>query len=221
VASLCIILTSDGSHTIKNETTGDTFHSIHGAVQESNHVFIERGLRYFLGLTASKKIKILEVGFGTGLNALLSMKENVEGNFQIEYTALEPFPLQDILIKELNYSATHSNFNLLHEAEWTKPFKVSPHFELTKIKNTIQSVELAEGAFDVVYYDAFAPNSQPDMWSLEVFKKIKSLMARPSLLVTYCAKGQVKRDLKSAGFMVEGIPGPPGKREMVRAKVGC
>jgi tRNA U34 5-methylaminomethyl-2-thiouridine-forming methyltransferase MnmC len=214
--SLSIILTSDGSHTIQNETTGDTYHSIHGAVQESNHVFIQNGLHYFLDRTKATQISILEVGFGTGLNALLTMQACDKKDVQVDYVALEPFPLNEALLKELNYHASAPKFMSLHGPQWNNRLAVTPNFSLTKIKATIHSYD-SPSPFDVVFYDAFAPSSQPDMWTHEVFEKIKSLMAVPSVFVTYCAKGQVKRDLRSAGFVVESIPGPPGKREMTRA----
>ncbi len=216
--SLSIIITSDGSHTVRNETTGDTYHSIHGAQQESNHVFIQSGLNFFLGITAAKKIKILEVGFGTGLNAYLTMQAAANLALHVEYKGLEPQPLEGGFTDRLNYSrADNLDFKRLHAVPWESKMDLTPHFSITKIKGNIHSVELQPGAFDLVYYDAFAPKSQPEMWDLEVFKKIKKAMAVPSVFVTYCAKGQVKRDLKTAGFIVESIPGPPGKREMVRA----
>jgi tRNA U34 5-methylaminomethyl-2-thiouridine-forming methyltransferase MnmC len=218
LSPLSILPTSDGSHTIKDASTGDTYHSVHGAVQESKHVFIQNGLRYFLDLTKAKMISILEVGFGTGLNALLTMQVCDIADVQVDYVALEPFPLEDGLVRDLNYRTNDSRFISLHEGQWDKPVIIAPNFSLTKMKSTIQSCAL-QNSFDLVYYDAFAPTSQPDMWTPEVFKKIKSLMTAPSVFVTYCAKGQVKRDLKSAGFLVESIPGPPGKREMVRASL--
>jgi len=218
LSTLSIITTSDGSHTIKNESTGDTYHSIHGAIQESSHVFIESGLHYFFDLTNTKKVRILEVGLGTGLNVLLTLQATQKKNVQVDYFAIEPFPLEREIFSNLNYpTSTNSFFNLLHEAQWETVTPITDNFSLTKIKDTIQAVALQPNFFDVVYYDAFAPNSQPDMWTVEVFKKLRSAMTTPSVFVTYCAKGQVKRDLKSAGFVVESIPGPPGKREMVRA----
>ncbi len=221
MALLSIITTSDGSHTIRNETTGDTYHSIHGAIQESNHVFIQSGLLHFLSLTHAKTVRILEVGFGSGLNAFLTLKACEKYKVEVDYVALETNPLDDHLVAGLNYSKGDSRFDVLHQADWHTPISISPNFSLTKFKQTIQAHNFLPGSIDLVYYDAFSPTSQPEMWTLEVFQKIKLLMATPSIFVTYCAKGQVKRDLKSAGFIVESIPGPPGKREMVRAKVGC
>lgn len=218
LSKLSIILTDDGSQTIKDEATGDTYHSIHGAVQESNHVFIQNGLHYFLGTAPTRKVRILEVGFGTGLNALLTLRAVGGTDVEVEYIALEPYPLESTLIDALNYS-TDSNFKSLHEAKWHNPVFIAPNFSLNKMKRHIQEHDFLPRSFDLIYYDAFAPNSQPEMWTLEIFKRLKTMMDIPSVFVTYCAKGQVKRDLKSAGFKVEGIPGPPGKREMVRATV--
>lgn len=220
MSALSIITTSDGSHTIRNESTGDTYHSIHGAIQESDHVFIRSGLQYFFGLSSAEKVRILEVGFGTGLNALLTLQAIENKNVCVEYFTVEPFPLSSALFSNLNYTASeNSYFKLLHEAPWETSININNNFSLTKIKSTVQEVELQNNFFNVVYYDAFAPNSQPEMWTLDVFRKLKNLAATPSVFVTYCAKGQVKRDLKTAGFLVESIPGPPGKREMVRARL--
>lgn len=160
----------------------------------------------------------MEVGFGTGLNAYLTWQTAANLALHVEYIALEPQPLERGFADRLNYSrADNLDFKRLHAAPWESKMDLTSHFSITKIKSTIQSVELQPGVLDLVYYDAFAPKSQPEMWDLEVFKKIKSAMAVPSVFVTYCAKGQVKRDLKTAGFIVESVPGPPGKREMVRA----
>ncbi len=213
---LSIITTSDGSHTIKNESTGDTYHSIHGAVQESNHVFIQNGLQYFLRFNKKETVRILEVGFGTGLNALLTIKAS--GDNAVEYTTLEPNLLPPEIYMSLNFNDRETLLRL-HQCDCEKPKMITSGFTLIKHQTTLQLATLPKNHFDLVYFDAFAPNSQPEMWTLDVFKKIKSLMFTPSIFVTYCAKGQVKRDLKSAGFTVESIPGPPGKREMVRA--GC
>jgi tRNA U34 5-methylaminomethyl-2-thiouridine-forming methyltransferase MnmC len=208
-----VILTEDGSHTIKNETTGDTYHSIHGAVQESQHVFIKSGLGYFLSLHPRTEINILEVGFGTGLNALLT--QAVPG-LKIEYTSLEPYPLSEEVYRALNYEPKETLL-ALHQCEWDSSCSITKDFILTKLESTLSEAKLPENHFDVVYFDAFAPNSQPELWTQGAFAKIKSAMATPSVFVTYCAKGQVKRDLKAVGFHVESIPGPPGKREMIRA----
>jgi tRNA U34 5-methylaminomethyl-2-thiouridine-forming methyltransferase MnmC len=209
-----IIITTDGSHTIKNESTGDTYHSIHGAVQESQHVFIKSGLEFFLNQYSQQKINILEVGFGTGLNALLTIQKFQD--IEVEYLTLEPYPLTSEIFCELNYNDKEVLLRL-HESEWSIPCSITTNFTITKLRSTLNEVKLPENYFDVVYFDAFAPNSQPELWTQAAFAKIKSTMRTPSVLVTYCAKGQVKRNLKAVGFVVESIPGPPGKREMIRA----
>ena len=211
---LTVIPTGDGSHTISNQSTGDTYHSIHGAVQESQHVFIQSGLQYFLRTYHKVSIRLLEVGFGTGLNALLTIKAG-EG-IGIEYTTLEPSPLGPEIYKSLNFENREILLSL-HQAPWGKGEDITNKFTLIKHQTMLELASLQENYFDLVYYDAFAPNSQPELWTLDIFQKIRMVMATPSLFVTYCAKGQVKRDLKSAGFKVESIPGPPGKREMIRA----
>jgi tRNA U34 5-methylaminomethyl-2-thiouridine-forming methyltransferase MnmC len=216
VDPLSIITTTDGSHTIKNELTGDTYHSIHGAIQESNHVFIHSGLNYFLQSNHKEVIRILEVGFGTGLNALLTL--NAGENVAIEYTTLEPNPLSPEIYEALNFE-NREMFLCIHQAPWEKPQHIVSRFTLVKHQANLQQASFPENYFDLVYYDAFAPTSQPELWTLEIFQRIRSVMTSPSVFVTYCAKGQVKRDLKTAGFTVESIPGPPGKREMIRAKV--
>jgi tRNA U34 5-methylaminomethyl-2-thiouridine-forming methyltransferase MnmC len=209
-----IIQTTDGSHTIKNELTGDTYHSVHGATQESQHVFLKNGLDFFLNQHSSKQVKILEVGFGTGLNALLTLQQHAD--IQIQYTALEPYPLPTEISQQLNYNGK-DELLALHACAWNSPQRISKNFTLTKLQTTLEQAQFPENFFDVVYFDAFAPSSQPELWTQQAFSKIRDVMTRPSVFVTYCAKGQVKRDLKSVGFVVESIPGPPGKREMVRA----
>jgi tRNA U34 5-methylaminomethyl-2-thiouridine-forming methyltransferase MnmC len=216
VENLSIVTTTDGSHTVKNESTGDTYHSVHGAVQESQHVFIKSGLEYFLTQHPKKEIKILEVGFGTGLNTLLTIQTFAD--LKIEYISLEPFPLSEEIFRELNYEGKET-LMALHTCEWNSPCIISENFSLTKLRSTLSEAKLPENHFDVVYFDAFAPNSQPELWTQDAFAKIKSAMATPSVFVTYCAKGQVKRDLKAVGFLMDSIPGPPGKREMIRATI--
>ena len=215
--ALLIITTKDGSHTIQVSETGDTYHSVHGAVQESNHVFIKAGLKHFISKSNKTEIKILEVGFGTGLNALLTLNAMSDNSIHVEYTSLEPFPLINDQYSRLNYADANNKFIELHTAEWNELIQITPSFSLHKINSTIQAVKLPDNYFDVVYFDAFAPNSQPEMWAQDVLMKLKNAMTTDSVLVTYCAKGQVKRDLKSVGFTIESLPGPPGKREMVRA----
>lgn len=215
MTTLSIVTTTDGSHTIRNDATGDTYHSVHGAVQESNHVFLKNGLGFFLSQHPGQKVRILEIGFGTGLNALLTLQSFPA--IDIEFTTLEPYPLTEEFFRSLNYERKES-LQRLHECEWSIPSSITEHFTLTKLKSTLSDAKLLVNHFDVVYFDAFAPNSQPELWTQMAFEKIFHSMKQSSVLTTYCAKGQVKRDLKSVGFIVESLAGPPGKREMVRAR---
>jgi tRNA U34 5-methylaminomethyl-2-thiouridine-forming methyltransferase MnmC len=214
-----IIPTKDGSHTLRNTELNETYHSIHGAVQESEHVFIKNGLGYVLD-SGTQTVEILEVGFGTGLNAFLTCKQTRHQPCVIQYTSIELYPLPQVIWSGLNYASTAEESTLyaqLHRAEWNKPEVLSSSFTLHKIQSSLQATALPASQYDLVYFDAFAPDKQPGMWTLSVFEQICKSMKPGSVLVTYCAKGQVKRDLKSAGLLVESLPGPPGKREMIRA----
>lgn len=214
-----IIFTKDGSHTLKNSELNETYHSIHGAVQESMHVFIKHGLDFKMkeGL---KEIAILEIGFGTGLNALLSAKHVRTTSANVFYTSLESFPLDKSIWSNLNYAGEAGDqelFNTIHTALWNQSVSIAHGFTLNKINQTIQSVDLPAFHYDIVYFDAFAPEKQPEMWALPLFQKVVMAMKPGAILVTYCAKGQVKRDFKAAGLRIETLHGPPGKREMIRA----
>ncbi len=215
-----IIYTKDGSHTLRNAELNETYHSIHGAVQESRHVFIKNALDYMIELGASE-LAILEVGFGTGLNTWLTAKRLVEGSCKVSYTTLESMPLDESIWLKLNYAHTAEDIELfkrIHHAVWNQHASIARDFSLTKLNTTIQQASLPASSFDVVYFDAFAPEKQPEMWDIEVLKKVFFSMKQGGVFVTYCAKGQVKRDLKNLGMVVETLPGPPGKREMIRAK---
>jgi tRNA U34 5-methylaminomethyl-2-thiouridine-forming methyltransferase MnmC len=229
-----IIITSDGSHSIYVPELNEHYHSIHGAIQESNHVFIEAGLKPFLLPSSSLRsmlageVKILEIGFGTGLNALLTFLAAENSDLKINYTTIEAFPLKEEIVKELNYVSQlnvkedlkiklQNIFEAFHSCEWEKDVSISEHFTFKKILAALQSTRLAEKQFDLIYFDAFGPPVQPEMWTEEVFSKIAAATKQGGVLVTYCAKGEVKRTLKKAGFSIENLPGPPGKREMVRA----
>lgn len=215
-----IIVTADGSHTLFVPGLNEHYHSVHGAVQESRHVFIKNGLLK----TAEKKdeIKILEIGLGTGLNVFLTFLENLKLKKKISYFAIEPFPLKCEIIEELNYAESlktenHSHtFREIHFCEWDEYISVSNNFKFIKFKKKMKEFE-PNAMFDVVYFDAFAPSVQPEMWRKDVFEKLYKWMEINSILITYCAKGEVKRTLKSVGFEVETLLGPPGKREMIRA----
>lgn len=212
-----IIITGDGSHSLLNEALDETYHSRHGAVQESLHVFIEQGFNYLLSKKKPESISILEVGFGTGLNALLTLSEALKNELPVVYTSLETYPLGRELWEYLNYPDPYHLLKELHKAEWQRWKEISTHFKLLKLEKSLQLVELQPEQFDLIYFDAFAPNKQPEMWELPMLDKVVKTLKPGGVFITYCAKGQLKRDLKTLGLIVESLPGPPGKREMVRA----
>lgn len=214
-------ITEDGSYTVFSPEINEHYHSIHGAVQESKFIFIESGLK-FLNKN-STKINILEIGFGTGLNAFLTYYEAKNNNNIIEYSSVEPYPLEKSIFAKLNYFNFIDDkngpevFNEISNCEWDKIVKISENFYLKKIKACIQDFDFQDSFFDIIYFDAFSPQVQPELWTYAVFQKIFKLMKHNSVFITYSAKGSVKRDLKKCGFIVEHIPGPPGKREITRA----
>ena len=216
-----IIVTSDGSHSLYLKDLDEHYHSIHGAIQESVHVFIKAGLHLVAPLHPAP-IHVLEIGFGTGLNALLTAIETKKENWKVNYTSLEAFPLDLELIAKLNYIQCLNNealsafYQELHQCKWEEEVQVSDEMTLLKLKNTLQEVVLPS-SFHLIYFDAFGPRVQPEMWVDEVFAKMFAALTPNGCLVTYCAKGEVKRALKRAGFEVQTLQGPPGKREMVRA----
>jgi len=212
-----IIITDDGSHSLLNEVLDETYHSRHGAVQESRHVFIEQGFNYLQAKQKPGTISVLEVGFGTGLNALLTIGEATKNKINVSYTSLETFPLGRDVWECLNYPDSFNLFHALHMAEWQKWQEVNSYFRMLKLEKSLLSVDLEPMQFDLIYFDAFAPSKQPEMWQLPVLEKVINTLKSDGVFVTYCAKGQLKRDLKSLGLTVQSLPGPPGKREMVRA----
>jgi len=217
VDSIKIITTEDGSHSLLNETLDETYHSRHGARQESEYVFINKGLDFFLKQNPTKSVSILEIGFGTGLNALLTAQKSIADLISVNYTTLETHPVPSDIWKTLNYSLNDLVFEDIHNASWNEWITIHPTFKLFKNQISLQQVVFSVKQFDVIFFDAFAPNKQPEMWTYEMLEKIYQAMNPNGIFVTYCAKGQLKRDLKSLGMRVESLPGPPGKREMVRA----
>jgi tRNA U34 5-methylaminomethyl-2-thiouridine-forming methyltransferase MnmC len=217
-----IAITEDGSHTLYNKTLGEHYHSTHGAIQESQHIFIQAGLNALA--KKSGIINILEIGFGTGLNALLTYQETEKKGYKINYIAIEPILLDKSIYLRLNYADLLNNkalqdiFVKMHEIPCNVPHFISENFILNKIKGNLQEIELTENAFDLVYFDAFSPEIQPELWELQIFEAIYASMKNNSLLTTYSAKGAVKRTLKSVGFEIENLPGPIGKRQITRAK---
>jgi len=217
-----IIITGDGSTTIFLPEWQECYHSTHGAVNESNHIFIEAGLNYVL--SKKENIRILEIGFGTGLNAFLTLMNCLSSGKTIYYEGIEPYPLKDSEIASLNYPEStgfigHQDlFNRIHLAEWERPCRIAPDFTLLKTKQKAEDIILPGSHFDLVYFDAFAPLVQPELWQKSVFEKLNKSMKPGGILVTYSSKGDVKRALKESGFKIEKLPGPKGKREFCRAE---
>ena len=215
-----LVKTKDNSLTLFVPELDEHYHSIHGALQESQHVFIKAGLREF---SAETSVNILEVGFGTALNALLTALELQNSGQEIFYHGLEKYPLTDEEWPQLEYASATGNsraeniYKALHQAPWESSMEVIPRFILRKQKADLREVKLAEEEYHLIYFDAFAPSAQEDLWTEQVFEKMYRCLMPGGLLVTYCVKGSVRRNMKAAGFEVEKIPGPPGKREMARA----
>jgi tRNA U34 5-methylaminomethyl-2-thiouridine-forming methyltransferase MnmC len=212
--------TEDGSVTVYDKDAGATFHSRHGAITESKHIFIETGLDFVVPMLG-KKLNVLEVGFGSGLNVLLTAIAAQKNQLEISYTAIECYPLPESVYSALNYAeveADASFFQNLHLAGWGSSVGIFPGFELFKHHGDVNAFPfLMSPLYHLVYFDAFGPADAPEMWSVGLFEKIFESMNSEACLVTFSSKGEVKRMLKSAGFIVETLPGPPGKREITRA----
>jgi tRNA U34 5-methylaminomethyl-2-thiouridine-forming methyltransferase MnmC len=222
-----LITTEDGSHTIFVPGLGEHYHSTHGAIQESMHIYIDKGLRE--AIKDKKHVNILEIGFGTGLNTLLTYIEGENKSVTLNYTTIEAFPIGNEMASQLNYPNILRNDRLsnvlmdLHKSQWNTWISFgnegadnSATFNFKKINTSLLHYR-ADDCFDLIYFDAFAPEVQPELWTSEVFEKMYHYMNPAGILVTYCCKGTVKRNMKSAGFRIEKLPGPPGKREMLRA----
>lgn len=209
-------VTEDGSHTLFVPVIDECYHSTHGAIQESRHIFIEAGLKQCL----KPEISVLEIGFGTGLNAFLSLLESEGSRKRIRYTSLELYPVEVEKALMLNYPAELAPdkkdlFDKLHSSPWNVETEITPGFSLNKIETDFTGF-VFENNFDVVYFDAFSPEKQPEMWSKELFERIFTHCTPGAILTTYCAKGIVRRAMQEAGFTVERLQGPPGKREILR-----
>lgn len=211
--------TADGSHTVVVPSLSVTYHSKHGAIQESRHVFIEAGWKS-LDHDRLSSIHILEMGFGTGLNALLTLME--AGDKKVLYESIEQFPLPMDMVAQLNYCEQlgrpdlEEDFLKMHRMEWNQPTAISTNFTLTKIAADLNGYQPNSG-IDLIYFDAFAPNTQPELWTAAIFSVLYAAQKDGGILVTYCSKGDVRRALVTAGYRVDKISGPPGKREMLRA----
>ena len=212
-----LIKTSDGSHTIYVPELDEHYHSIHGAVQESDHVFIKSGF----DTCKADPVNIFEVGFGTGLNALLTAIRSIDGDRQVNYTSIEKFPVHEDIIWSLNHNDFAGKegkkiFNQIHYAQWNQTIPIFKNFSLKKIKGDFTDGKHS-GAYDLIYFDAFGPDKQPEMWTKEIFNFISEITVKGGVFVTYSAKGEVKRNLTASGFQVGLLPGPPGKRQIIRA----
>ncbi len=213
-----IIKTNDGSNTLFSGKFKEHYHSTYGARSESIHVFIETGLNY----CQLKSIKIFEVGFGTGLNTILTYIESIKRNLRVEYTAIELFPVSLEIINQLNYteflSANQKDvYSKLHTCKWDENVKISSNFTFRKTNSDFNNYVFSN-KYDIIYFDAFAPDKQPKMWSAENFAKIYETLNNQGILTTYSSKGIVKNNLRSAGFKVSRLPGPIGKRHILRAE---
>ncbi|MDD3034227.1 MAG: tRNA (5-methylaminomethyl-2-thiouridine)(34)-methyltransferase MnmD [Bacteroidales bacterium] len=231
-----IILSADGSSTLKLKDFDECFHSINGALAESLHIFFSSGLEFYAG--ERDEISVFEMGFGTGLNAYLTLLfAKLHPWLKINYITVEKFPLKEFEYKKLNYpkmvasipgysflTATENPtedfvkpFNTLHELPWGSEQNLLPNFSFTKFQGDLLDLELSRECVDIIYYDAFSPNTQPELWSTDVFKKLYGWLVPAGILVTYSSKGIVKQALRDSGFLVKRLPGPAGKKHIVRA----
>lgn len=214
------ITTEDGSHTLYVPELKEHYHSIHGAVQESMHVFIDAGYKHIA--PKHNSLNILEVGFGTGLNAFLTYLESLKSSKKVNYIGVEAFPLEADVYRQLNYHELvapdkEDVFLKMHETNWVVPFFINDFFILNKLHEKIEDIGLQPDQMHLVYFDAFAPTVQPELWEKDIFANIYQSLVDGGVLVTYSSKASVARALKEVGFMVENLPGPKGKREITRA----
>jgi len=213
-----IIITSDGSTSIFLPQWNESYHSKHGAIQEALHVFIKYGLDQFKN---SSRVNIMEIGFGTGLNCFITCLESKKRNLEISYEGIEAYPLELKEISQLNYVEELNVinfaglFNKMHQVSWDKTHQMALNFSLTKRKQFFEDIS-DKNKFNLIYFDAFGARVQPELWTEHIFKKMYSSLVNKGILVTYSAKGSVRRAMQNVGFKVERLPGPPGKREMLR-----
>jgi len=218
-----IITTADGSKTIQIEEWDEQYHSIHGAIQEANHVFIKHGLHHVNSISekSSQEISILEIGFGTGLNAFITALESQKLQKKIHYVGVEAYPVATKEIEQLNYAElikeqASEMFTKLHDVPWEVQTEISSNFRLTKRQQFFSEIG-DESSYDLIYFDAFGARVQPELWTEDIFRIMYNALKNNGVLVTYSAKGSVRRAMQAVGFRVERLEGPPGKREMLRA----
>ncbi len=222
-----IVATADGSTTIQLEDWNEQYHSMHGAIQEARHVFLKTGLDHWRKENAEKRgIHIMEIGFGTGLNALLTAMHLAESDLITHYKGVEAYPVAPEEIDQLNYVDQLKRldytafFQQMHDCPWSEESMLSSHFHLLKLKERFEDLKERDSAYDLIYFDAFGAQVQPELWDTVIFKKMYDALKVGGILVTYSAKGSVRRAMQEVGFTVERLPGPPGKREMLRAGKG-
>lgn len=212
--------TDDGSFTLHIPEWNEQYHSKHGAIAESRHVFLQEGLHYLLSQNDIYDFSIMEIGFGTGLNALLTLLETEKSDTKVDYTAIEAYPLGLEEIEILNFSSllniSEERYLQLHSSPWEKSTAISDNFHLTKHKMFFSEIEF-QNQVNLIYFDAFGIRVQPELWTEEIFGKMYKALKPKGILVTYAANGNARRALQAVGFSVERLPGPPGKKEMMRA----
>lgn len=215
-----LLKTADGSLTFHLPEWNEQYHSTHGALTEARHVFIQNGLHYAVHHLQKTKISLLEIGFGTGLNVILTKMEAEKNNLEVDYVGIEAFPPEISEIEKLNYpdliSAEPEKFLRFHQISWKEKHQISPNFSLTKRNEKFQEIDF-QNAFDLIYFDAFGIRVQPELWTEAVFQRMFSALKSSGFLVTYAANGNARRALTAVGFEVERLPGPPGKKQMMRA----
>jgi tRNA U34 5-methylaminomethyl-2-thiouridine-forming methyltransferase MnmC len=211
-----LVITNDGSHSIFNPEINECYHSKHGAIVEAEHVFIRNGFS-----TVNKPyLNILEIGFGTGLNTLLTSQKAIQKEITVDYQTIELYPVIEDNYSKLNFTdligIEQNELLKLHTTQWEKKCKINEFFSLTKFKTDLENYT-SESKFDIIYFDAFSPEKQPELWTNTIFMKMHNYLKEDGFLVTYCAKGIVKRTMKSVGFKIIVLDGPPGKRQMTKA----
>ncbi len=217
-----IITTADGSKTIHLPELNEHYHSKHGAINEAKHVFVKSGFDHILSKNKPGSLDIIEIGFGTGLNAFITFLEAEKINLPIYYVGVEGYPVALPEAKLMNYPEVlavkekQQVFDIMHQSLWELPVDITSNFKLVKRKQFFADI-IDKNSFDLIYFDAFGARVQPELWTIEIFKKMYEALRSRGVLVTYSAKGSVRRAMQEVGFAVERLPGPPGKREMLRA----
>jgi tRNA U34 5-methylaminomethyl-2-thiouridine-forming methyltransferase MnmC len=214
-----IFQTEDGSKSLLRKDIGESYHSHFGALTETNTIYIDYGFRYFCCLDNKEQVNVLEIGFGTGLNAIATLKNSNQR--KIFYQTIELYPIAQSIAENLSYGEQLSlkeEFDLLHKCDWEEVVSINSDFKIKKCEADACSYDLPKDFFDVVYFDAFSPEKDSDLWSEDMFLKVYDSLKKGGVLTTYCCKGEIKRRMKKAGFSITKLPGPKGKREILRAE---